>query len=276
MEGKHYNQLKIYQCTQWFEDVVHGFPTKLGGHSQGDWEGLNLATGRGDQRESVKQNYREICDALGISPVGFARNLQVHGKKIHRVSWEDSLDLDAFVTPSEPVPEGDGLLTDEKGVMLWAYSADCVPILYHDPVKKVIGAVHAGWRGTAQGIALEMVEEMGRVFESKPEDIRVAIGPSIGPCCFMCSEDVPIAMREALGQEVEPFMPPHPTEKEKFSVDLQGINGLWLKRGGVIHIDQKAPCTACHTEEFWSHRKQGEKRGALGGFIYLPKEGEMP
>lgn len=276
MEGKNYHHLKIYQCTQWGEDVVHGFPTKLGGHSKGDLEGLNLATGRGDQRELVKKNYQEICDALEISPAGFARNQQVHGKKIHLVSCENSLDLDTFVTATEPVPEGDGLLTQEKGVMLWAYSADCVPILYHDPVKQVIGAVHAGWRGTAQGIALEMVEEMGRVFGCKPEDIKVAIGPSIGPCCFMCSQDVPDAMREALGEKVEDFIPPHPTEKEKFSVDLQGINRLWLETAGVKHIDQQAPCTACHTEEFWSHRKQGEKRGALGGFIYLPKGEEMP
>lgn len=269
------NGLKLYQCSQWGRGQVHGFPTKLGGVSQGDFEGLNLATGRGDEVEAVRKNYKELCDVSQVTPKGFVRLKQVHGKKVHVVTLDQTLNLDEFVIPDQAVLEGDGLLTQEKGIMLFAYSADCVPILYYDPVKEVIAAVHAGWRGTAEGIALEMVEEMCRVFGSKPEDVKVAIGPSIGPCCFMCSSDVPTAMRETLGEEVECFLPPHPTEKEKFSVDLQGINQLWLKKAGVTQIDSAAPCTACHLEEFWSHRKQGEARGALGGFIYLPYQEEL-
>lgn len=275
MEAVERNGLKFYQCSHWGKGQVHGFPTKLGGASQGDFAGLNLATGRGDEVEAVKGNYQVICDFFQVEPEGFARLQQVHGKEVHVVTLGQALKLEEFVTPNQAVLEGDGLLTQEKGIMLFAYSADCVPILYYDPVKEVIGAVHAGWRGTAAGIAQEMVLEMERVYGSRPADIQVAIGPSIGACCFMCSSDVPTAMRATLGEDAEPFLPPHPTEKDKFSVDLQGINQVWLQKAGVKEIDAQAPCTACHLDEFWSHRKQGEARGALGGFIYLPRQEEM-
>lgn len=256
------------------EKVKYGFPTRLGGVSQGQFASLNLATGRGDEIASVKANYEKVVNTFSIKPSKYARNAQVHGNDMRVVTLESGLSLEEFVTPDFDVPSQDGLLTREKGIMLWVYSADCVPILFFDPVKEVIGAVHAGWRGTAKGIAFEMIKTMEKEFGSVAKDIQVVMGPSIKSCCFTCSEDVPEAVLESLGEDARPFLPKHKEEEGKFSVDLLGINRLWLTKAGVSQIESDVVCTACHLDEFWSHRKVGEARGVLGGFIYMTKEGE--
>lgn len=267
--------LSWYEGAMMPTSVCHGFPTREGGYSKGQFTSLNLATSRGDDPQAVASNYQKILDVRGIAPVGFARNAQVHGTTVHVVTREGSLSFAEFVSPEGQVLQGDGLVTQEKGVLLFAYGADCVPLLLCDPVQKVVGAAHAGWRGTAQGIGKVMVDTMVENFGTCPQDVQVVLGPSIGACCFMCSRDVPEEMEKQLGEEVRPFIPPHATEQNKFSVDLWGINTLWLKKAGVISIESSPPCTACHREEFWSHRKMGEQRGALGGYIYLPVEGEL-
>lgn len=267
------NGLSWYEGEGFGKDgpVVHGFPTRLGGVSEGQFGTLNLATGRGDEVCAVRENYEKVSETFGISPKKYGRNAQVHGSEVRVVTLESGLTLEEFVTPDFSVPSMDGLMTRDRGVMLWVYSADCVPILFYDPVCEVIGAVHAGWRGTAMGIGFEMVKRMGEEFGCVPKDIRVVMGPCINTCCFTCSEDVPEAMVSSLGEEVRPFIPRHSSEEGKYSVDLLGVNELWLKRAGVSLIEYGGICTACSPLEFWSHRKMGEARGVLGGFIYLPE-----
>lgn len=276
LEKKEGNGLVWYEGTAFAKGYDHklkyGFPTRKGGVSQGQFASLNLATGRGDDVKAVKANYEKVNNTFSIKPLKYARNAQVHGVDMRVVTLSSSLSLEEFVTPDFPVPSMDGLLTQEKGVMLWVYSADCVPILFFDPVNEAIGAVHAGWRGTAQGIAFLMVKTMEKEFGTNPKDLQVVMGPSIKSCCFTCSADVPEAVLETLGEEARPFLPKHKEEEGKFSVDLLGINRLWLKRSGVTQIESEVVCTACHLEEFWSHRKVGEARGVLGGFIYLSRE----
>jgi len=165
--------------------------------------------------------------------------------------------------------EADALITNEPGLSLAVFSADCGTILLHDPVSGAVGAVHAGWRGCAGGILENAVREMGRAFGAKPGDLRAALGPCIGPCCFETDGDVPQAMRSALGTEAEEYLV---RRGEKWHVDLAGLNRLWLLRSGVPaeHIDVSGLCTACRADLFWSHRKMGEARGVQAAVIVRP------
>lgn len=149
---------------------------------------------------------------------------------------------------------------------LVVFSADCNVVLLHDPVRKAIGACHAGWRGTALGIAAKTVREMQRIFGCDPADIRAAIGPAIGQCCFETDGDVPAALHAALGDETEPYIT---WNGRKYHIDLKAINALWLRKSGVTQIDVSGDCTACRTDLYWSHRKHGGERGSQIAMISL-------
>ena len=136
-------------------------------------------------------------------------------------------------------------------------------------MRKAAGAVHSGWRGTAMGIAAKAVAAMVREFGCNPADLRAAIGPCIGLCCFEVGAEVPQAMRAALGADAEPFLEPH---GEKYHVDLKGLNQLWLEQSGLSVIDVCPDCTRCQPERFWSHRAAGNARGSQTGMIMLRKE----
>lgn len=249
-------------------NTIHGFSTKLGGVSQGVFASMNLIAPRGDSLQAVEENYRRFHQAVGLSQEQswrFARNAQVHGKGVRRISREDTVELSSLVA-GEGFPPGDALVTNETEVALWVYSADCVPILLHDPVKSVIAAVHSGWRGTAEGVVFATVETMVEHYACSPKDITVAIGPSIGACCFSCHKDVVDAMEQTglpLSSSVQP------EGEGKYAVDLKKINGLWLQKAGVEQVDLDSPCTACDREQFWSHRLLGEPRGSMGAMIAL-------
>lgn len=247
--------------------TTHGFSTKLGGVSQGEFTSLNLICPRGDLPEAVAENYARFHQAVGFEGDRFARNSQVHGDKIVAVCGETSWDFSSFALGQAKFPSADGLMTQEKDLALWVYGADCVTMLFHDPVAQVVAALHSGWRGTAMGIAQKMVQEMGRNYGCLPQHIQVALGPSIGQCCFSCHEDVPLAMEKALGSEAKPWIKEE--GQGKYGVDLWGLNVLWLEKAGVQQIDSQVPCTACHPQLFWSHRVQGDERGSMGGMIAL-------
>ena len=159
-------------------------------------------------------------------------------------------------------------MASDLGVSLVIFGADCLPILLYDPVRRVAAACHAGWRGTALGIAQRAVEKMG-FYGSRPEDIRAAIGPGIAKCCFETHEDVPNAMTKALGVCAIPYI--EPIEGGKFKVDLKGLNAMRLKRAGLLeeHIDISPDCTACHPEKYWSHRATQGRRGSQAAVIQL-------
>ena len=143
-------------------------------------------------------------------------------------------------------------------------TADCTPILLHDPVTGAVGAVHAGWRGTAGRIGAKAVEAMVHAFGCDPQNIRAAIGPNIGACHFETDGDVPEALCKAYGAEAEPFI----TQiGEKFYPDLKAINALGLAQAGVVHVERSTECTVCSCQRFWSHRVTGGNRGAQGAII---------
>ena len=161
-------------------------------------------------------------------------------------------------------PQCDGLITNTPGVSLVVFTADCTPILLHDPITGAVGAAHAGWRGTALDIAGKTVAKMAAEFGCRPEHIRAAIGPNIGPCCFETDADVPLAMRETYGKAAEEWIRP---SGKKFYLNLQELNAVSLRQAGVEKIEISDQCTACRSDFLWSHRVTGGQRGSQGAVI---------
>ncbi len=245
--------------------LAHGFSTRLGGVSTGIFQSLNLAPNRGDDPANVGENFRRFCAAVGVDRGKMVFSSQVHGDVVRLCTSADAgrgLDRDRSY-------EADGLITDVPGLPLVVFTADCVPVLLCDPIRAVVAAVHAGWRGTALGIVERAVEKMVTVYGCKAEDIRAAVGPSIGKCCFETDPDVPNAMTEAIGSAALPFI--QAGEDGKFHVDLKGINARRLERAGVLpgHIDVSAECTACLPNKYWSHRATHGQRGSMAAVIAL-------
>ena len=192
------NELE-YLTSSALEGAVHCFSTRFGGVSEGALASLNLGVHRGDRPANVRENYRRLGAAVGFDPKNTVFTKQVHSDIVQRVGRQDCGRGLVF-----PVEEArDGLVTDEPGVALTIFSADCTPVLLFDPVARAIGAAHAGWRGTAAGIAARTVEAMRREFGCRPENLRAAIGPCISQCCFETDSDVPEAMLAALGAEAQ-------------------------------------------------------------------------
>lgn len=246
--------------------VPHGFTTRYGGVSEGILDSLNLGLHRGDLPENVEENYRRLGAALGFNTRKLVLTNQIHTDIVRVVTEKDCLGS----LSHREYPSCDGLVTNTPEVALMVFTADCTPILFYDPVSGAVGAAHAGWRGTAAGIAAKTVETMVSAFGSRPENIRAAIGPNIGQCCFETDRDVPDAMLATLGETAVPYIR---AAGEKFFVDLKGLNALWLRRSGVGMIEITDACTACSHNRFWSHRVTRGQRGSQGAVIVC-KEGK--
>jgi len=240
--------------------VPHCFTTRLGGVSKGYLASLNLGTHRGDDPENVAENYRRLGALLGFETADVVAARQIHSDTVCHVTQAHR----GGCLTEGASPVCDALITNTPGLALVVFTADCTPILFHDPVTGAVGAAHAGWRGTAAGIAEKIVRAMCTAFGCRPADIRAAIGPHIGSCCFETDRDVPEAMIAALGAVAEPYIR---SAGEKFFVDLTGMNRLFLQRAGVVQIETTPLCTACRQELFWSHRKVGNARGSQGAVI---------
>jgi len=245
--------------------VIHGFSTRLGGVSTGVWAAMNLGTTRGDDPDHVRENYSRFCRAIGADCSATVMSSQVHGDEVRVVTSAD-IKRDLCV-PEEY--KADGLITDIPGVALTIFSADCIPVLLYDPVRRVIAAVHAGWLGTSLGIAARAVEKMTAIYGCSPSDILAAIGPGISKCCFETREDVPNAMTEALGAAALPQI--QALDSGKYKVDLKSLNCVWLQKSGVLagHTFTDPDCTRCHPEKYWSHRAHQDHRGSQAAIIQL-------
>ena len=251
-----------YLTSDLLAPTAHAFSTRYGGVSEGIWASLNLGTHRGDRPKNVWENYRILGDAVGFSPRQTVFTKQLHTDIVERVGKSECGRGLVFPTAHAC----DGLITNEAGVVLTAFAADCTPILLFDPVAGAIGAVHAGWRGTAAGIAAKAAEKMCAELGATPETLRAAIGPCISQCCFETDGDVPEAMRNALGSAAEEYIRP---VGQKYYANLKALNALWLRRVGVTQIDISEDCTCCQPERFWSHRCVGGQRGSLAAVIAL-------
>lgn len=238
----------------------HCFTTRLGGVSQGHLQSLNIGTSRGDDPENVLENYRRLGNAIGFDIHNLVLSRQTHSDIVYPVTEKDR-GAGLFAPHLE---ECDALITNTPGIALVVFTADCTPILFWDPVTGAVGAAHAGWRGTVSGIAAKTVEAMRACFGSRPEDIRAAIGPNIGACHFETGEDVPRALLEAFGPDMNAFIRP---QGEKYYVDLKAVNAWVLRRAGVDKMDISGDCTVCQSHRFWSHRVTQGQRGSQGAVI---------
>ena len=244
--------------------VPHCFTTRFGGVSEGIFDSMNIAIKEGESEENVRQNLTILGDALGFALEDLITTRQTHSDIVRVVTRADH--RGPF---HRNYPECDGLVTNDPGVALLIYTADCTPLLFHDPVTGAVGAAHAGWKGTVKGIGARTVAAMVEAFGCDPAEIRAAIGPNIGFCHFETDADVPEALIAAFGQEAEQFIR---KSGEKYYVNLKEINALILRRAGVRHIEISESCTVCEHDRFWSHRYTKGQRGSQGAII-LCKEG---
>lgn len=244
--------------------VPHCFTTRLGGVSSGYLASLNLGMHRGDAPGNVEKNYQILAHTLDFDLKKLVLTRQIHSDIIRQVCHTDAKGLD-----NHDYPECDALITNDPGTALAVFSADCTPVLLHDPVTGAVGAAHAGWRGTAAGIAAKTAQAMMDAYGCKQENIRAAIGPNIGQCCFETDADVPEAMLRSFGDQAQDYI-----RKcgEKYYVNLKGLNALQLQAVGVTSVEIATQCTACQPDRFWSHRVTGGNRGSQGAIIVC-KEG---
>ncbi len=245
----------------------HGFSTRIGGVSEGVFASLNL--GRidtlGDDQDRVRENWRRFGRAAGIDTTRFVHGRQVHGNTVFIARPEDAHGI------AEPSPiEADGYVTNIPGLPLAVFTADCAPLLMHDPVNGVIAAVHCGWRPTAADIMKNAVEAMTSL-GAKPEHICAAIGPCIHRCCFQTGPEIPAAFEELLADGASYLYAPDPEAFGKFRVDLPGTVARRLTELGVpaVQMDVLDACTMCDPTMFWSHRAMGLRRGSQANIIML-------
>ena len=239
--------------------VPHAFTTRLGGVSTGMFASMNIGLQQGESAENVAKNLQILGSAIGFDPQKLICTHQIHSDIVRVVNARDYQGID-----HHDYPACDALVTAEPGVALKVFTADCTPILLHDPVTGAVGAVHAGWRGTAADIAGKTVRAMEENFGAKRSNIRAAIGPNIGFCCFETDADVPQAMLAALGETAQKHIR---AANGKYYVNLKEINAEFLRRAGVTRIEISDACTKCENTRFWSHRITGKNRGSQGAII---------
>lgn len=254
--------------------VSHLMTMRSGGVSEGELGSMNLSFTRGDRKENVEENFRRAAALLGCGPEDIVCSEQTHMVHIRHVTAEDK---GKGVTRPKDYRSVDGLITDEPGVALAVFYADCVPLLFLDPVRRAVGLAHSGWRGTAQGMGARMAEAMEKAFGSRPEDLLAGIGPSICRDCYEVSEDVAEAFRMLFSGEGFRKVPIG-TEQVlyekgdgKYQLDLWKANEAVLLSAGIRpeHISMTDVCTCCNPELLFSHRASGGRRGNLGMFVML-------
>lgn len=249
--------------------IQHGFSTRKGGVSKEHLASLNLSFSVEDARENVLENFRRIGERFGKTPEDFVLSKQSHETKVLKVGTKDR---GKGITKDRDYEGIDALITDEKGLILSCFSADCVPILFYDPIHKTVGACHSGWRGTKGKILQNVVEEMRKHFSSNPTEILIAIGPSICKEQYVVSEDLALSFLEDypdLGEDTA--SPIQRISKDKFQLDLWDLNRRIALNCGIKeeHISISGYCTMENPELFFSHRYSQGKRGLQGAFICL-------
>lgn len=244
----------------------HCFTTRLGGVSEGYLSSMNIGLTRGDRIENVWKNYEILGNTIGFDPKNCVLTKQTHTDIVRPVTAAHA-GTGLFGPEFSPC---DGLVTNTPGLALVVFTADCTPVLLYDAVTGAVGAVHAGWKGTAQDITGKAVDAMVKNYGCDPKNICAAIGPNIGPCCFETDEDVPLALWETYGQAIEKDIS---QKGSKFYVNLKAVNAYALARRGVCSVEISDECTLCRTDRFWSARAHRDSRGSQGAIIVCEKGG---
>jgi YfiH family protein len=242
---------------------AHGFSTRAGGVSPAPFDTLNMGARWGDAAGNVEENRRRLLQAVGIAgPLYVAR--QVHGAAVTRVRAGDDPAAIARI-------EADALITDDPGIALGVFVADCIPALIVDPRTGALAAVHAGWRGSVAGVLPAVVRALVDELGARPQDLRVALGPAIGSCCFEVGAEVVAEVEAALGGTAsgKVIVPSPRGAPGKWHVDLKAANRILLERAGVppTAIDAASDCTSHTPAQFFSYRRDRDKTGQQMGIV---------
>lgn len=237
--------------------VPHAFTTRKGGVSASPYNSLNLGLSSGDAPERVAENRRRVMEAFGVTREEVCAFHQVHSARV----------LEGAPTWFER--EADASVTNNPDLLLVVSVADCSPLLFHDPVREVVGAAHCGWRGTVAGMAKEVVEKMSELYGSDPRDIHVAIGPGISAPCYQVGEEVVQAFVDA----GFPKYIAYPDSEGRFRLDIAAANRWSLAQVGVpsTNIWISTWCTYSDTTRFYSHRRDAGQTGRHWAVIKLEK-----
>lgn len=251
---------------QFSDRFVHAFSTRLGGVSQGGLGSLNLGVSRGDDPALVRENHIRFAAAAGYDWRRVVLSQQTHTTNLRFATVADA--GKGLLLPRD-YTDIDGLLTDAPGLPLMTQYADCTPLLFYAPDRHIAATAHAGWRGTVAGMARAMVERLAGL-GCDPARLHAAVGPSAGPCCYEVDEDT-AAHFLLYHDEQGPAAHPVPGKPGKYYADMWRANRAILIASGLLpeHIEISGLCTICHNDIFYSHRKQGNARGALSALVML-------
>jgi polyphenol oxidase len=251
------------------QEILHFVTTRQGGYSTAPFYSFNLAFHVGDKKENVLKNRAKLAQFLHIPSQSFTISCQVHGTHISTVNQNErgsgASDL------SNAIKASDAMITDQKGVCLLIFVADCVPVLLYDQKKQIIALVHAGWQGTVGLITQKTVYQMQSYWGCKSQDILCAIGPSIGPCCYQVGPEVISRVREVFPEEE--YLINSVSAEGMGYFDLWEANKLQLLNCQIPekNIEVAGLCTYCHSDLFFSSRKDGGHTGRFAAGIMLRK-----
>ncbi len=246
--------------------INHAFSTRLGGVSTGEFDSMNLAFNRGDNPDNVTENYKRLCKSAGFDYKSLVASSQDHNTFVRSVTVEDK---GVGIYKPRDIKSVDALITNEKGITLVTYYADCTPLFFVDTKNRAIGLAHAGWRGTVGRIGEKVVKKMSELYGTKPSDIVAAIGPAISVCCY--EVDLPCAENFFKLENLDSSKFVFPMKNGKFMIDLLETNRQILVNCGVNpqNITLSDICTNCHSDLLWSHRATKGHRGTMSAFMSL-------
>lgn len=246
--------------------IKHCFSTRLGGVSRGEFESMNLSFGRGDSDENVTENYRRLCQSAGLEFDSLTASAQDHHTFVRKVGVNER---GIGIYKPKDMQSVDALMTDERGITLVTYYADCTPIYFVDIKNKAIALAHAGWRGTAGRIAEKVVNAMKDSYGTDPSELICAIGPAISKCCYEVDESCCQHFKAMDDLNTEAFI--FTKDGGKYMLDLLEVNRQILIKSGVRNenITISDLCTCCNSELLWSHRATKGKRGGMAAFMCL-------
>lgn len=261
--GVPYISYRILDDIPWLKNAVS---TRLGGVSKDYLASMNLGFNRGDLDENVIRNHETFANAIGVNPKNIVTGNQTHTTNVKVVTKDD---CGKGIYRDRNYTDIDGLITNEKGIVLATYYADCVPLLIVDTKNKAIGLSHSGWRGTVGKIGKVTIEKMGELYGTKPEDIVACIGPSICQKCYEISEEVAVQFKEAFPDNIKEIL--IDKGNGKYQLDLWECNRINFKEAGVLPENIKVTdiCTCHNTDVLFSHRGHNGKRGNLGAFLSI-------
>ncbi len=250
--------------------VRHFFSTRLGGVSEGMFSSLNFSYTRGDRKEAVDENFRRAARVLGCGVGDFVCADQTHTTNVRKVTGADR---GKGVTVPKDYQDVDGLITNEKGLVLATFYADCVPLFVVDVRNRAIGLSHSGWRGTVGRMGACTLAAMKEAYGTGPEDVAVAVGPSICRDCYEVGSDVADRFAEGFPGAADEILVPKGGGKggKKYLLDLWKANFYVFREAGVPEerIQVTDICTCCNPDYLFSHRASHGKRGNMGAFLAL-------